>query len=66
MRLLHGAALEIPFPGGAMESETRHLKDCLAAGVAVGWIPIPAIYDGAPSTFRPLRDSLAVLRAAAR
>ena len=66
MRLLHGAALEIPFPGGAMESETRHLKTCLAAGVRVAWIPIPAIYDGAPSTFRPFRDSLAVLRAAVR
>lgn len=66
MRLLHGRALhEVAFPGGGYEAETRHLRGCLAAGVAVGWVPIPAIYAGQPSSFHPLRDSIAVLRAAA-
>jgi Glycosyl transferase family 2 len=65
MRLLHGRALtEIEFPRGGMDSETRHLRRCLRAGVAVAWVPIPAIYGGFPSSFRPLRDSVAVLRAA--
>jgi Glycosyl transferase family 2 len=64
MRLLRGRALwEIEFPSGGMDSETRHLKRCLRAGVDVAWVSIPAIY-GAPSSFRPVRDSLAVLRAA--
>lgn len=65
MRLLHGRALtEVEFPRGGMDSETRHLRRCLRAGVAVAWVPIPAIYGGAPSSFRPLHDSVKVLRAA--
>jgi hypothetical protein len=65
MRLLHGRALaEVGFPGGGMEAETRHLKRCLLAGVPVAWVPIPALYDGEPSAFRPARDSIAVLTAA--
>ncbi len=66
MRLLHGRALhEVGFPGGGYEAETRHLRACLAAGVTIGWVPIPAIYEGQPSSFHPVRDSVAVLRAAA-
>jgi glycosyltransferase involved in cell wall biosynthesis len=65
MRLLRGRALaDIEFPSGGMDSETRHLRRCLRAGVRVAWVSIPAIYDGAASSFRPLRDSLSVLRAA--
>jgi dolichol-phosphate mannosyltransferase len=66
MRLLCGRALDdVEFPGGGYEAETHHLKRCLHAGVPVAWVPIPAIYDGAPSSFRSVRDSVAVLRAAA-
>jgi glycosyltransferase involved in cell wall biosynthesis len=65
MRLLQRRALHaIPFPPGGMEAETTHLKRCLRAGVAVAWVPIPAIYQGQPSAFRPIRDSIAVVRAA--
>lgn len=65
MRLLCGRALaEVEFPGGGYEAETHHLKRCLRAGVAVAWVPIPAIYDGRPSSFRAVRDSVGVLRAA--
>jgi glycosyltransferase involved in cell wall biosynthesis len=65
MRLLSGRALfDVPFPGGRYEAETRHLKRCLRGGVSVAWVPIPAIYDGASSSFRGLRDSLLVLGAA--
>lgn len=65
MRLLTGRALrEVPFPRGAYEAETRHLRRCLAAGLAVSWVPIPAIYDGEPSSFRALRDGIRVLAAA--
>ena len=61
MRLLHGGALhEIPFTGGGYEAEARHLKRCLAAGIPVAWVPIPAIYEGAPSSFRVARDTIRV------
>lgn len=67
MRLLRGRALwEIDFPHGRYESETVHLKRCLLAGVSVAWVPIPAIYDGEESSFRPLRDLLRVLAALLR
>ncbi len=64
MRLLRGRALHaVAFPGGRFESETLHLKRCLVQGVAVAWVPIPAIYRGQPSSFRPLRDGIRVLAA---
>ena len=66
MRLLTRRALyDIAFPGGGFEAETLHLKACLRAGVPVAWVPIPALYAGEPSSFRSVRDSLVVLRAAA-
>ena len=65
MRLLSGRALsEVAFPTGGLEAETYHLKRCLRAGVPVTWVPIPAIYDGTPSSFRTVRDSVGILRAA--
>jgi hypothetical protein len=65
MRLLHRRALfDVPFPPGRMDAETRHLKRCLAAGVVVAWVPIPAIYRGQLSAFRTVRDSVGVMRAA--
>jgi glycosyltransferase involved in cell wall biosynthesis len=65
MRLLRGRALrDVAFPPGGYEAETRHLKDCVRAGVAVAWVPIPAVYQGQPSSFRPLVDSARVLIAA--
>jgi membrane-associated phospholipid phosphatase len=64
MRLYRTDALErVPLPPGRYEAETVHLKRSLRAGLAVGWVPIPAIYDGAPSHFRPVRDTWRVLRA---
>jgi glycosyltransferase involved in cell wall biosynthesis len=66
MRLLHGRALvELPPPEGGFEAETAHLKRCLRAGVRVAWVPIPAIYEGEPSAFRPLRDGARIARALA-
>lgn len=65
MRLVRGRALhEVPFPGGRYEAETSHLKRCLRAGVSVAWVPIPALYDGASSSFRSVRDGGRVLAAA--
>ncbi len=64
MRILRGRALlEIEFPGGRYEAETRHLKRCISAGVPIAWVPIPVVYEGAPSSFRPGRDGARVLRA---
>jgi hypothetical protein len=64
MRLLGERALAVGFPAGGMEAETRHLKRCLAAGLKLAWVPIPAIYAGQLSSFRTVRDSVAVMRAA--
>ncbi|HEV2814699.1 MAG TPA: glycosyltransferase [Solirubrobacteraceae bacterium] len=67
MRLLRGRALsDVPPPPGGFEAETLHLKRCLRAGVRVAWVPIPAIYEGQPSAYRPLRDSARIARALAR
>ena len=65
MRLLQGRALhEVPFPPGRYESETRHLKRCIRAGVSVAWVPLPALYTGEKSSFRAIRDSARVVAAA--
>jgi glycosyltransferase involved in cell wall biosynthesis len=61
MRLLRGRALDQGFEAGGYESETRQLKRCLKAGIPVAWVPIPAIYSGERSSFRPVRDSALVL-----
>ena len=61
MRLLRGRALEPLPPTGGYEAETRHLKAALRAGVNVGWVPIPAIYDGERSSFRAVRDSARIV-----
>jgi hypothetical protein len=67
MRLLRGRALhEIPYPTGGYEAETRHLKRCLEANVRVAWTTIPALYDGEPSSFRVVRDTLRVAGAILR
>ena len=61
MRLLRGRPLhEIRFQGGGYEAEARHLKRCLRSGAVVEWVPIPAIYEGAPSSFRNVRDTIRV------
>jgi len=64
MRLYHTGLLErVPPPPGRYEAETVHLRNMLRAGARVAWVPIPAIYDGAESSFRPLRDTVRVLAA---
>ncbi|HEX8645537.1 MAG TPA: MFS transporter [Thermoleophilaceae bacterium] len=64
MRLIRTAALErAPLPPGRYEAETHHLRAAARAGLALAWVPIPAIYDGASSSFRPVRDTARVLRA---
>ena len=64
MRLYRAEALErAPLPDGRYEAETVHLRRAIRAGLEVGWVPIPAIYDGAPSAFRPVRDTARVLGA---
>ncbi len=62
LRVLRGRALlEFDFPVGRYESETRHLKRCLRSGITVAWVPIPVVYNGTRSSFRPMRDGARVL-----
>jgi glycosyltransferase involved in cell wall biosynthesis len=66
MRLLRGRALDLPLAGDGYEAESRQLKAALVAGLDVVWVPIPAIYGGERSSFRPIRDSVRVLSALLR
>jgi maltose/moltooligosaccharide transporter len=64
MRVFRTEALEkAPPPPGRYEAETRHLKALVRAGQRLDWVPIPAIYGSARSSFRPVRDSARVLGA---
>jgi len=61
MRLFRAGALrEVPPPDGRYEAETRHLKALVKGGRRVAWVPMPAIYDGEPSSFRTVIDTLRV------
>ena len=62
MRMYRTEALRrAPLPPGRYEAETRHLRAAIRSGLAVAWVPIPAIYDGEESSFRPLADTWRVL-----
>jgi hypothetical protein len=66
MRLLRGRALDLPLAGDGYEAESGQLKAALVDGLDVVWVPIPAIYGGERSSFRPIRDSARVLAALVR
>ena len=64
MRLFRTEALRrTPLPSGGYDAESRHLRALLADGHRVASVPIPTIYNGEPSHFRPLADTVAVGRA---
>ena len=64
MRLFRTEALrEVPLGNGGYEAESRHLRALLARGHAVASVEIPTIYDGEPSHYRPLADTVRVARA---
>jgi membrane-associated phospholipid phosphatase/MFS family permease len=64
MRLFRTAALRaIPPTEGGYEAESRHLRALLASGRRVASVEIPTIYDGEPSHFHPLVDTVRVARA---
>jgi membrane-associated phospholipid phosphatase/MFS family permease len=66
MRLFRTDALrEVPHVPGGYEAESRHLRALLAARRSVASVEIPTIYDGEPSGFRPLADTVRVGRALA-
>jgi membrane-associated phospholipid phosphatase/predicted MFS family arabinose efflux permease len=61
MRLFRAGALRaVPPPDGRYEAETRHLKGLVRSGRRVTWVPMAAIYDGEPSSFRAVADTLRV------
>jgi membrane-associated phospholipid phosphatase/MFS family permease len=67
MRLFRTDALRsVPLPPGGYEAESRHLRALLAARRSVASVDIPTIYDGEPSHFRPVADTLAVAGALIR
>jgi membrane-associated phospholipid phosphatase/MFS family permease len=66
MRLFRTDSLrEVPLVPGGYEAESHHLRGLLAAGRTVTSVEIPTIYEGEPSHFRPLADTVRVGRALA-
>ncbi|HEX5979866.1 MAG TPA: MFS transporter, partial [Thermoleophilaceae bacterium] len=64
MRLFTTALLkDVALPEGGYDAESRHLRALLRGGHTVASVEIPTIYDGEPSHFRPVRDTLRVGRA---
>jgi MFS family permease/membrane-associated phospholipid phosphatase len=64
MRLFRTEALrEVPLPAGGYEAESRHLRALLAGRRPVASVEIPTIYDGEPSHFGAIADTLRVGRA---
>jgi membrane-associated phospholipid phosphatase/MFS family permease len=64
MRLFTTALLkDVALPAGGYDAESRHLRALLRGGRTVASVEIPTIYDGEPSHFRPVRDTLRVGRA---
>jgi dolichol-phosphate mannosyltransferase len=67
MRLFRSAVLrDLPLPAGGYDAESHHLRALLGAGRRVASVEVPTIYDGEPSHFRPLVDTLSVGRALTR
>jgi membrane-associated phospholipid phosphatase len=63
MRLLRVDALErVPLDEGRYEAESRHLRELARARMQIAWVAMPAIYNGEPSNFRPVVDTLRVTR----
>jgi membrane-associated phospholipid phosphatase/MFS family permease len=66
MRLFTRSLLkDFPIPTGGYDAESRHLRALLRSGQSVASVEIPTIYDGEPSHFRPIRDTVRVGRALA-
>jgi membrane-associated phospholipid phosphatase/MFS family permease len=64
MRLFRTEALRAaPLPPGGYEAESRHLRALLGEGRTVSSVEIPTIYDGEPSGFRPVADTIEIGRA---
>jgi dolichol-phosphate mannosyltransferase len=63
MRLLRVDALQrVPVSDGRYEAESRHLRELARARMEIAWVAMPAIYNGEPSSFRPVVDTLRVTR----
>ena len=61
MRLFRSAVLrDLPLPPGGYEAESRHLRALLGGNRRVASVDIPTIYNGEPSHFHPLADTLRV------
>jgi membrane-associated phospholipid phosphatase/MFS family permease len=66
MRLFRSAVLrDFALPPGGYDAESRHLRALLKDGRRVATVEVPTIYDGEPSHFRPVLDTVRVGRALA-
>ena len=64
MRLFRTEVLaELPLPDGGYEAENKHLRALVRSGRTIESVEIPTIYDGEPSHYRPVLDTVRVGRA---
>jgi dolichol-phosphate mannosyltransferase len=64
MRLFRTEVLTaLPLPEGGYEAENKHLRALVKAGRTIESVEIPTIYDGEPSHYRPVADTVRVGRA---
>jgi MFS family permease len=64
MRLFRtDALLAVPLPAGGYDAESRHLRALYAARQTVAPVEIPTVYEGEPSHFRVVGDTVRVGRA---
>jgi membrane-associated phospholipid phosphatase len=64
MRLYRLDALrEVPLPPGGYDAESVHLRALIAARRRIGSVEIPTIYEGEPSGFGAVRDTVRVAQA---
>jgi membrane-associated phospholipid phosphatase len=64
MRLFRTDTLsEVPLPEGGYDAESHHLRALVRSGREIESVEIPTVYDGEPSHFRPVADTVRVARA---
>jgi dolichol-phosphate mannosyltransferase len=64
MRLFRtGTLTDVPLPEGGYDAESRHLRALLKSGREVASVDVPTVYNGEPSHYRPLTDTMRVARA---
>ncbi len=62
-RMIRGSALRgMEFETGRYDFETEYLLKSIKKGAKLGWVDIPTIYSGSPSSMHRVKDTIRFLR----